>query len=341
MVPLGYPGPQGSSRNPGVVPEFLIRMISYRNCGVYLVDDMTKLVDHFRANFQGASAGTLFIDGGLLPYWVDKENGTADVMEAIYSLNTSRPCTGTADSRIFSDFISGTDTPNGDPRARSGIDGSVIHFNATQAVQMGYEYFDAYKRAVALNTVVPSAKTQACNGTSAPSVAQCSGSTVLVCDFLQSVGLDNYAERAAVSSRDACCAMCAARDGCSRAVYQNGKCKFGTSTAAQVEVSDAVMCMPKSPSPAPTPTPTPIPGPTPSPSTCTCQQGMGLDGYIAREDASSQEECCDICGKQDGCTQAVFQHGKCKISNSAAAQIAVSDAVLCRVQARQMEQTVV
>lgn len=88
-----------------------------------LLDDMAALVDHLRENFPGASPGTPFIDGGMLPYWVDAVNGTEGVMSAIYGLNTSRPCTGTADSRIFSDFFPGTKIPNGEPGHRSGITG--------------------------------------------------------------------------------------------------------------------------------------------------------------------------------------------------------------------------
>ena len=44
----------------------------------------------------------------------------------------------------------------------SGITGDVIHFNATQAVLMGPQYWGACHRAMTLNTVVPSAKTAAC-----------------------------------------------------------------------------------------------------------------------------------------------------------------------------------
>merc|ERR1712187_125920 len=69
---------------------------------------------------------------------------------------------GTADSRIFSDFLPGTHTPNGDLQKRSGINGKVVHFNATGAILMGYQYWIAYQRAVALNTIVPSHRTQAC-----------------------------------------------------------------------------------------------------------------------------------------------------------------------------------
>ena len=54
-------------------------------------------------------------------------NGTEGVMSAIYALNTSRVCTGTADSRIFPDFVPGTKTPNGEPGHRSGVTGDVIY----------------------------------------------------------------------------------------------------------------------------------------------------------------------------------------------------------------------
>jgi hypothetical protein len=59
----------------------------------YLETDLSALIDHFRTNMKGATAGTPFMDGGMLPYWVDAVNGTAGVMSAIYALNTSRPCT--------------------------------------------------------------------------------------------------------------------------------------------------------------------------------------------------------------------------------------------------------
>ena len=68
--------------------------------------------------------------------------------------------------RIFPDFFPGTTTPCGEPGHRSGITGDVIHFNATQAVRMGYQYWDAYQSAMALTTVAPSAKTKACNASS-------------------------------------------------------------------------------------------------------------------------------------------------------------------------------
>ena len=128
----------------------------------YLGDDMGALVDHLRAEFPGASPRSPFLDGGMLPYWADAVHGTGGVMDAIYALNTSRAFTGTADSRIFPDFFPGTRTPDGEPGHRSGITGDVIHFNATQAVLMGHQYWGAYRRAVGLDTVVPSAKTAAC-----------------------------------------------------------------------------------------------------------------------------------------------------------------------------------
>lgn len=176
----------------------------------YLVNDLTSLIDHLRGNFPGASEGTPFLDGGMLPYWVDAVNGTEGesldlwysplvahivalpgVMSAIYGLNTSRPCTGTADSRVFPDYFPGTKTPDGEPGYRSGVTGDVIHFNATQvrlgrsrdwpvadserfqAVVMGYQYWAAYQRAISLTTVVQSAKTNACANHTSPSVSQC------------------------------------------------------------------------------------------------------------------------------------------------------------------------
>ena len=54
----------------------------------YLQDDLGKLIDFFREKFNGASPGTPFVDGGMLPYWVDQVNGTDGVMSAIYSLNS-------------------------------------------------------------------------------------------------------------------------------------------------------------------------------------------------------------------------------------------------------------
>jgi hypothetical protein len=128
----------------------------------YLQDDMGALIDHLRANFPGATAGTPFLDGGMLPFWVDAVNGTAGVMSAIYGLNTSRPCTGTADSRIFPDFFPGTKTPAGEPGHRSGVTGDVIHFNATMATMMGHQYWAAYQRALKVQKPVASAETAAC-----------------------------------------------------------------------------------------------------------------------------------------------------------------------------------
>jgi len=141
----------------------------------YLINDLTALIDFFRASFPGAGATTPFVDGGLLPYWVDAINGTEGVSSAIYALNTSRACTGTADSRIFPDFQDGL--PYGDPNARSGVSHDVIHFTATQAVFLGFEYWRAFQRAVALTTVVPSQQTAACPGAVVqPAVPSCSGS---------------------------------------------------------------------------------------------------------------------------------------------------------------------
>ncbi len=50
---------------------------------------------------------------------------------------------GTADSRIFPDYLPGN-VPDGDPNLRSGVSNAVIHFNATQAVLMGYQYWQVF-----------------------------------------------------------------------------------------------------------------------------------------------------------------------------------------------------
>jgi hypothetical protein len=155
----------------------------------YLQNDLGPLIDHLRASFPGATAGTPFLDGGMLPYWINKDdprNMTSKgkiegVQSAIYAVNTSRPCTGTADSRIFPQFFLGTNhspvpecakpalykpgcQPAGDPIERSGSSHDVIHFNATMATMMGHQYWVAYQRALGVSTVVPSAKTAACKG---------------------------------------------------------------------------------------------------------------------------------------------------------------------------------
>jgi len=128
----------------------------------YLLHDMAKLIAYLRQQFPGASPSTPFMDGGMLPYWVDAVNGTDGVMDAIFALNTSVPYTGSANSRIFPDYFPGTKTPAGEPGHRSGITGDVIHFNASQAVAMGHQYWRAYQRAVKLDAVVSSARTQSC-----------------------------------------------------------------------------------------------------------------------------------------------------------------------------------
>lgn len=45
----------------------------------YLMSDLSALIDHFRANFRGASTGTPFLDGGMLPYWVGLELKSAEL----------------------------------------------------------------------------------------------------------------------------------------------------------------------------------------------------------------------------------------------------------------------
>jgi hypothetical protein len=140
----------------------------------YLINDLTALIDFFRSSFPGVSKSTPFIDGGLLPYWEDNvAGGTGDVPAAIYSLNTSRACTGTADSRIFQDF-NPDGTPAGDPNYRSGVSNMVIHFDATQATFLGFEYWRAYLRATALTQVVDSSRTNNCAGSvPQPPVTRC------------------------------------------------------------------------------------------------------------------------------------------------------------------------
>jgi hypothetical protein len=139
----------------------------------YLLSDLSNLVDFLRASFPGASPSTPFLSGGLLPYWEDAVNGTQAVSSAIYSLNTSRACTATADSRIFPDFLP-SGAPNGDPNYRSGASGDVIHFTATQAFFMGQQYFQALGRALATKQPEPSQQTTDCPGfTPQPAVSAC------------------------------------------------------------------------------------------------------------------------------------------------------------------------
>ena len=129
----------------------------------YLEQDLSALIDYLRTTLPGAGPGTPFLAGNMLPYWVDAVNGTSGVHDAIASLNSSRSCTGTA-SPPFPDFFPGTNTPCGEPGHRSGITGDVIHFNATQAVVMGYQYWNAYLRALKLSLPVKSSRTAACGG---------------------------------------------------------------------------------------------------------------------------------------------------------------------------------
>jgi hypothetical protein len=170
---LGPPPPMavgvgGATRTPPTTQQ-----IFQADYCQYLAEDLSPLIDFVRGNFPGAAPTTPFIDGGLLPYWVDKVNGTGGVMDAIYALNTSRACTGTADSRVFPDYKPDGVTPNGDPAYRSGASGLVIHFDATQAFFLGFQYYQAFLRAMALTQPVPSPRTSACPGSIQPSVTQC------------------------------------------------------------------------------------------------------------------------------------------------------------------------
>jgi hypothetical protein len=141
----------------------------------YLVDDLSPLVTYLRAAFPGGSNSTPFVNGGLLPFWVDAVvGGTGGVPAAIAALNTSRACAATADARVFADFKPDGVTPNGEPRARSGVSNDVIHFDATQNVFLGFEYWRAFLRAAALTAAVPSQQTRACAGADVqPPVAAC------------------------------------------------------------------------------------------------------------------------------------------------------------------------
>jgi len=129
----------------------------------YLVNDISALIDFLRAGFPGATNSTPYIVGGLLPYWIDAVAGTEGVTSALYSLNTSRACTATADSRIFPDF-NPDGTPYGDPNYRSGVSNDVIHFTATQATFLGFEYWNAYRRSLNVTGVVSSSQTNGCPG---------------------------------------------------------------------------------------------------------------------------------------------------------------------------------
>jgi hypothetical protein len=141
----------------------------------YLVDDLSALIDFLRAGFPSAGPTTPVVDGGLLPYWEDAvTGGVGGVPAAIYSLNSSRACTATADSRIFRDYKPDGTTPNGDPNYRSGVSNDVIHFDATQNVRLGFEYFDSYLRALNLTAPVFSSETAACAGSVVqPAVPRC------------------------------------------------------------------------------------------------------------------------------------------------------------------------
>ena len=141
----------------------------------YLVDDLSALIDFLRAGFPGASPSTPVVDGGLLPYWVDVvTGGTGSVPAAISALNTSRACSATADASVFPPFKPDGKTPNGDPNYRSGVSGDVIHYDATQNILLGFQYWAAYLRALNLTSVVPSDMTKNCAGGSPQSpVAAC------------------------------------------------------------------------------------------------------------------------------------------------------------------------
>jgi hypothetical protein len=114
----------------------------------------------------------------MLPYWVHTIGHATDgVMDAIYAVNTSRVCTATADSLFWADYLPDGE-PNGDPIRKSGVSHDVIHFNATMAVRMGYQYWAAFQQALRLTHVVSSAKTAACGNSSEIATKQ---NSVAVC----------------------------------------------------------------------------------------------------------------------------------------------------------------
>ena len=59
------------------------------------------------------------------------------------------------------------------PPARPPLDIQVIHFTATQQFFFGFEYVHAYRRALQVTSVVPSAATSACGAPVQPPVALC------------------------------------------------------------------------------------------------------------------------------------------------------------------------
>jgi len=138
----------------------------------YLMDDLSNMIDYVREKIPTASSATPFLDGGLLPFWEDKISGTSNVQRAIYSLNSSRACTGTADSRVFAD-LTPDGRPNGDPNYRSGVSGLVIHFDATQAFFMGFQYWRAYLNSLQVTSVVSNSETLACGAPLQPTVPRC------------------------------------------------------------------------------------------------------------------------------------------------------------------------
>jgi hypothetical protein len=49
----------------------------------------------------------------------------------------------------------------------------VIHFSATQAFFLGFEYYNAYRSALQLTAVAPSNRTESCGVPVQPPVARC------------------------------------------------------------------------------------------------------------------------------------------------------------------------
>ncbi len=120
-------------------------------CWYYLRNDIGPFIDFVRANSPGASPTTPFVVGGLLPYWLSQVSGAHGVEIALYTINATRAYTATADSSIFPNYLPNS-IPDGDPGVLSAYNGLVMNFNATQAVVMGQQFFNAYQQAVVLTT---------------------------------------------------------------------------------------------------------------------------------------------------------------------------------------------
>lgn len=126
----------------------------------YLNSDLTPMLTFLLGNINGATASTPIVTGGMLPYWVNvRVPAASSVQSALYAINTTMAHSATADSSILANYLPGG-VPNGDPdqlSGGSGDSGAVIHFNATEAVLMGQQYYKAYLVAKSLSSPVNAA----------------------------------------------------------------------------------------------------------------------------------------------------------------------------------------